>query len=100
MPTYHFSCGSCQQEFTMHLPMGTEKKPTCPTCKSAKSVEKIIKPPMIHFKGSGFYTTDSSGKGSQGKQEPKGIKETKDVKAPEAKKEATTPAPKTSDVSK
>ena len=80
--------------------MGTEKKPTCPTCKSAKSVEKIIKPPMIHFKGSGFYTTDSSGKGSQGKQEPKEIKETKDVKAPEVKQEVTKPSAKASDTSK
>ena len=84
----------------MHLPMGTDQKPACPTCKSAKNVEKIIKAPMVHFKGSGFYKTDSAGKGSQAKQEPKENKETKDVKTPEVKKEAPTPSVKASDTSK
>lgn len=84
----------------MHLPMGTDQKPACPTCKSAKSVEKIMKAPMVHFKGSGFYKTDSAGKGSQATQEPKEIKETKETKAPEVKTEASKPSPKTTDTAK
>ncbi len=40
--------------------MGTTMLPMCPTCKNHTAVRKIIRPPMVHFKGSGFYKTDSS----------------------------------------
>lgn len=40
--------------------MGTIIVPMCPTCKNNMSVRKLIRAPMVHFKGSGFYKTDSS----------------------------------------
>ena len=100
MPTYHFVCASCREEFTMHLPMGTDQKPACPTCKSTKNVEKIIKAPMVHFKGSGFYKTDSAGKGQKERKEIKENKETKETKTPEVKTEVPKPIVKASETSK
>ncbi len=41
--------------------MGTLTLPSCPACRNAKAVRKLIRAPMVHFKGSGFYKTDSSG---------------------------------------
>lgn len=41
--------------------MGTIDMPVCGTCKKNTAVRKMIRAPMVHFKGSGFYKTDSSG---------------------------------------
>ena len=59
MPTYHFVCDACGTSFEEHLPMGSAVPP-CASCKST-NVRKILRAPMVHFKGSGFYKTDSSG---------------------------------------
>ncbi len=40
--------------------MGTIDIPSCPTCKKSTAVRKLLRAPMVHFKGSGFYKTDSS----------------------------------------
>lgn len=58
MPTFHFACLGCKAEFDMKLPFGSKDMPACPTCMST-DVQKIIKPPVISFKGTGFYKTDS-----------------------------------------
>jgi putative FmdB family regulatory protein len=61
MPKYDFHCETCGKEFSESLPMGTLTLPSCPTCRNAKAVRKLIRAPIVHFKGSGFYKTDSSG---------------------------------------
>lgn len=58
MPTYHFRCTDCAKEKEEKLPFGSRTKPECSTCK--KPMQKIVVPPMIHFKGAGFYKTDSA----------------------------------------
>ena len=58
MPKYAFQCQACKEEFEVSLSLGSKELPECPSCKGAS--KKIIRPPMIHFKGSGFYRTDSS----------------------------------------
>jgi len=60
MPRYHFFCDTCEKEFDVVLPLGSSITPDCPTCAKSTHVHKVIKPPMISFKGSGFYKTDSS----------------------------------------
>ncbi len=71
----------------MHLPMGTTKNPQCPTCKTATDVQKIIKAPMVHFKGSGFYKTDSVPKASVPKEKPK------ETPAPKTEPKPASPPP-------
>jgi putative FmdB family regulatory protein len=56
MPTYEYRCpnGHVFERFqSIHLP----KPDTCPTC-GAGPIEVILHPVAVHFKGSGFYSTD------------------------------------------
>jgi putative FmdB family regulatory protein len=84
MPTFHFACLGCKAEFDMKLPFGSKDMPACPTCLK-KDVQKIIKPPVISFKGTGFYKTDS-------RQHPTGTKNTSPA-ADAATKPASAPTP-------
>ncbi len=60
MPKYDFLCETCNCEFSETLPMGTVESPACIECQKSTSVRKLLRAPMVHFKGSGFYKTDSS----------------------------------------
>lgn len=90
MPTYEYRCpnGHVFERFqSIHAP----KPETCPTC-GAGPIEVVLHPVAVHFKGSGFYSTDygrgggrkkdsgkdsdSGGGGSDGK--PAETKEKKD----------------------
>ena len=69
MPTYHFRCTACSKETDLKLPFGSSDKPSCPDC--GKPMDKFIVPPMVHFKGSGFYKTDSTKAPEKPKEAPK-----------------------------
>jgi putative FmdB family regulatory protein len=90
MPTYEYRCpnGHVFERFqSIHAP----KPETCPIC-GAGPIEVVLHPVAVHFKGSGFYSTDygrgggrkkdsgkdggDSGGGSDGK--PTETKEKKD----------------------
>jgi len=90
MPTFDFTCSACKAEFEFSRPFGSEQKPRCPACGSAKT-EKQITPPTIHFKGAGFFVTDSR-KQAEKKLEKK---EEKPKEAKTEKKEASTEGKKT-----
>ena len=95
MPKYDFRCEKCETEFSESLPMGTVALPSCPICKNAKAVRKLIRAPMVHFKGSGFYKTDSS-KTVTAKPKTQESKESNETKAAEVKPAETSPIePKT-----
>jgi putative FmdB family regulatory protein len=56
MPTYEYRCpnGHVFERFqSIHAP----KPETCPVC-GAGPIEVILHPVAVHFKGSGFYSTD------------------------------------------
>lgn len=69
MPTYHFECEQCKAQFEMQAPFGSKDRPPCIQCNS-KRVRKLIKPPMVHFKGAGFYKTDSQSSSSSSQSKP------------------------------
>lgn len=60
MPTFDFFCHECNHQFEhLSLPGAKEEKLlTCPKCNS-NNVKKLLSPPNIKFKGSGFYVNDS-----------------------------------------
>ncbi|MSR87376.1 zinc ribbon domain-containing protein [Candidatus Peribacteria bacterium] len=60
MPTFDFQCRACDHVFEFSRPFGNTVKPACPACTS-KRTEKLLAPPAVHFKGSGWYKTDSRG---------------------------------------
>ena len=61
MPIYEYRCDDCGTSFEVLQRMSDDPLETCETC--GGRLQKVLHPVAIHFKGSGFYTTDY-GKGS------------------------------------
>ena len=57
MPIYEYKCYKCNVVETEMHGMNESPKVICPKCK--KGMERKISAPGIHFKGTGFYTTDN-----------------------------------------
>ncbi|MFN8490259.1 MAG: zinc ribbon domain-containing protein [Caldilineaceae bacterium] len=58
MPIYEFVCQTCGSEFEKIQSFSDKTAPICPRCQS-NQVERQMSRPAIHFKGSGWYITDS-----------------------------------------
>lgn len=56
MPTYDYKCPECGNEEEIFLTMNKEAKIYCSKCNS--EMKKLINAVPIHYKCSGFYTTD------------------------------------------
>ncbi|HEX5643542.1 MAG TPA: FmdB family zinc ribbon protein [Thermoleophilia bacterium] len=61
MPIYEYQCDECGNSFEVMQRMSDDPLTECEKC--GGSLRKVLHPVAIHFKGSGFYTTDY-GKGS------------------------------------
>ncbi len=93
MPLYDYRCVSCGKVVEVRHGFDEQHKGTCPTCGGA--LERVFNAAPIHFKGSGFYVTDSrakkSGESKSGESksgEPKKSEEPK--KTDDAKKSEST----------
>jgi putative FmdB family regulatory protein len=65
VPIYEYRCPN-GHTFELFQRMSDPPAETCPTC-GAGPVEKLLFPVAVHFKGSGFYSTDYG----RGKKKPK-----------------------------
>ena len=88
MPIYEYRCPD-GHVFELFQRFDDEPIKTCEIC-GASPVTKVLYPAAVHFKGSGFYSTDY-GRGSQKKDAAKessgdGGAETKPEKKTEEKK--------------
>ncbi len=61
MPIYEYQCDECGASFEVMQRMSDDPLTACEKC--GGTLRKVLHPVAIHFKGSGFYTTDY-GKGS------------------------------------
>jgi putative FmdB family regulatory protein len=61
VPIYEYRCDECGDSFDVLQRMSDDPLVTCEKC--GGTLRKVMHPVAIHFKGSGFYTTDY-GKGS------------------------------------
>ncbi len=61
MPIYEYRCPNGHR-FEVFQKMTDEPVQVCSTC-GAGPVEKILFPVAVHFKGSGFYSTDYGKRG-------------------------------------
>ncbi len=64
LPTYEYRCVSCEHQFERFQRMSDDPVTECEVC--GQAVKRLLFPVAIHFKGSGFYSTDYSKKSSIG----------------------------------
>lgn len=88
MPLYEYRCESCSERVEVLQKFSDEPLKVCSKC--GGSLEKLISPAGLHFKGSGFYITDygRSGKGSNGGKAEKADKAAEKAERTESKSEA------------
>ena len=90
MPIYEYRCPE-GHHFERFQPMTAPAPEKCDVC-GASPVELVLYPVAIHYKGSGFYTTDY-GKGKKAK-EGDGASSGGEGKAGESGKSESKPAEK------
>ena len=61
MPIYEYRCDN-GHEFEVFQAMADDPVTICDVCGAA--VQRVFSPVAVHYKGSGFYTTDYAKKGS------------------------------------
>lgn len=76
MPIYEFACQDCSYEFEKIQTFSDSSTPVCPNCQG-RHVQRRMSAPAIHFKGSGWYITDSKNAGKASATGPKNGEESK-----------------------
>ena len=56
MPIYEYQCAQCGKRFERIQKFSDPPVEVCPSC--GGRVERLLSPPGIQFKGSGWYVTD------------------------------------------
>jgi putative FmdB family regulatory protein len=94
MPIYEYRCSNGHQ-LEVFQAMSDDPVSVCREC--GAPVERVFHPVAVHFKGSGFYTTDyarkegakasADGAGSDSK-DPKGSADSKDSKGDKGSKDS------------
>ena len=82
MPIYEYRCRN-GHEFEVFQSMSEDPVSRCPEC--AAPVERVFRPVAVHFKGSGFYSTDYAPGRSDGKAPSEAKKEPDKAKSGEGK---------------
>ncbi len=88
MPIYEYQCRRCEHRFELIQKFSDKPRKRSPECSG--TVDRLISPPAIRFKGSGWYVTDyankKSNKEDKAETAPKN-KEPEGKKAKEKKEE-------------
>jgi putative FmdB family regulatory protein len=71
VPIYDYKCAN-GHEFEVFQSMSEDPVSECPEC--AATVERVFHPVAVHFKGSGFYTTDYAKSGTKSSSSTDGDK--------------------------
>ena len=101
MPLYEYKCAKCGQVFELIQKFSDEPLREHPQCGGL--VERLLSPPALQFKGSGWYVNDYGRNGSEGKKSSKSKSESSDAAKAgktESTKPAAAPAPETSSTTK
>jgi putative FmdB family regulatory protein len=91
VPIYEYRCPN-GHVFELFQRMHDPAPEACPTC-GAAPVEKVLYPVAVHFKGSGFYSTDygrSRKTAKEGDGDSKPAETKSDTKKSEPKKAETS----------
>jgi putative FmdB family regulatory protein len=79
MPIYEFACQDCGHEFEKIQSFSDSSTPACPNCQG-RHVQRRLSAPAIHFKGSGWYITDSKNAAKGSATRPAGSSDAADSK--------------------
>ena len=85
MPLYEYQCQACERRFEVIQKFSDALLTVCEDC--GGDLKKLLSPPAIQFKGSGWYVTDYGGKGKSDGDEGKKDEGKKEDKKNEAKSE-------------
>ena len=88
MPKYDYHCDVCDQTFELKLPFGSPIDQACPKCDSG--ARRLLTPPALVFKGSGFYKT--ADRSENNSKQSSTTKETKSVSTTSSDASAKEPA--------
>ncbi len=86
MPIYEIVCKECGNQYERIVSFSSTDLPACPACRSA-DVTRLLSKPAIHFKGSGWYITDSK---EEDKKKAAAEKTDSNGSGPEKAKESET----------
>jgi len=90
VPLYEYRCSKCGHRFEKIENHAASARKKCPKCKG--KAERILAPPAIQFKGSGWYVTDYSGRAAGAGEG----KKTEETPVPAATKDSSKDAAKDS----
>lgn len=92
MPTYVYACRECDERLEVVQKMSDEPLKDCPKCEG--SLRRVLFPPAVVYKGSGFYTTDykNGGSGSNGSSKSEAKSDSSGETKSESKSETTAAA--------
>ncbi|MBM3500667.1 MAG: hypothetical protein FJX74_18575 [Armatimonadetes bacterium] len=85
MPIYEYECKKCGHRFDVMQSFSDAPLKTCESSGCRGRVRKVISPPAIIFKGSGFHVNDYGANGKKAASTPK-------TDAPEKAKETVEAA--------
>jgi putative FmdB family regulatory protein len=94
MPIYEYRCRN-GHEFEVFQSMSEDPVSRCSEC--GAPVERVFHPIAVHFKGSGFYTTDYAKSGSQSRASDDGSGGTDSGKGESTKSDSGKPSEKGAD---
>ncbi|MFC2016129.1 FmdB family zinc ribbon protein [Chloroflexota bacterium] len=57
LPVYEYECTCCSSRFELKQSFSENTAVFCPQC--GGGTQRVLSPPLIIFKGPGFYSTDS-----------------------------------------
>lgn len=93
MPTYVYACRNCDHKLEIVQKMSDAALTDCPECEG--SLRRVLFPPAVVYKGSGFYTTDYKNGGRKADTPPAVAASSGDSKSEATTStsgESTTPA--------
>ncbi len=93
MPLYEYKCLTCGSSLEVLQKVNEPRLKKCPKCRGL--LKKVLSPPALQFKGSGWYVTDYAQNKKPGK-ESNATKKPKSEK-PAASKKKKDPSPSSSD---
>jgi putative FmdB family regulatory protein len=95
VPIYEYRCPN-GHTFELFQRMSDPPAETCVTC-GAGPVEKLLFPVAVHFKGSGFYSTDYGSRKAKAKEGESSSREKSADKPAEKSSAETKPKPAAGD---